>query len=174
MKKNTMQRAVCLMVLTAAFTISSLYAQQPATLQASFGGDVGTLSDKFSGLAKVLDGKLDYKPGTGVRSTAEVLNMIVMENGMLAAVLTGAAPGARPAPITDSAKLQEALKTSGTNLKKAVEGLSDSDLNATVKMFGRETTKHGAIMMLLNDQHEHLGQLIAYSRVNGVVPPWSK
>jgi hypothetical protein len=28
--------------------------------------------------------------------------------------------------------------------------------------------------LLLSDQHEHLGQSIAYARVNGVVPPWSK
>jgi hypothetical protein len=27
---------------------------------------------------------------------------------------------------------------------------------------------------LFGDQHEHLGQSIAYARTNGVVPPWSK
>ena len=70
--------------------------------------------------------------------------------------------------------MQEALKGSYANLKKAIEGLSDSDLNGSVKMFGRDTTKRGAILGMLNDQHEHLGQLIAYTRVNGIVPPWSK
>ncbi len=34
-------------------------------------------------------------------------------------------------------------------------------------------TKQGALMLLLGDQHEHLGQSIAYARSNGVVPPWS-
>jgi uncharacterized damage-inducible protein DinB len=29
-------------------------------------------------------------------------------------------------------------------------------------------------MHVLLDQHEHLGQSIAYARTNGVVPPWSK
>jgi hypothetical protein len=24
------------------------------------------------------------------------------------------------------------------------------------------------------DLHEHLGQLIAYARMNGITPPWSK
>ena len=41
-------------------------------------------------------------------------------------------------------------------------------------MFGRETTKQGSAMMLLSDQHEHLGQWIAYARSNSVVSPWSK
>jgi hypothetical protein len=29
-------------------------------------------------------------------------------------------------------------------------------------------------MLILEDQHEHLGQSIAYARTNGMVPPWSK
>jgi hypothetical protein len=41
-------------------------------------------------------------------------------------------------------------------------------------MFGPDTTKHGAALMWLFDQHEHLGQSIAYARSNNVVPPWSK
>jgi len=174
MKTNTIQRAAYLLVMAAGLIAPGLHAQQPTGMQASFAGDVGTLSDKFSGLANVLDAKYDYRLGQGVRSTAEVLNLIVMENGLLAGVLTGAAPGARPAPVTDPVKMQDALKNSYANLKKAVEGLSDADLNAGVKMFGRDTTKRGAIQMALNDQHEHLGQLIAYSRVNSIVPPWSK
>ena len=32
-------------------------------------------------------------------------------------------------------------------------------------------TKQGALMLILNDQHEHLGQSIAYARSNSVVPP---
>ena len=174
MKNNSIQRMTWLAVMALGLAGSSLQAQKPAGPQGAFASDVSGLSDKFSGLAKVLDGKFDYRPGQGVRSTGEVLNMIVMENGMLAGLLTGAAPGARPAPITDSAKLQEALKASYASLKTAIEGVSDSDLNAMVKLFGRDTPKGAATMSLLSDQHEHLGQLIAYARVNGIVPPWSK
>jgi hypothetical protein len=70
--------------------------------------------------------------------------------------------------------MQEALTSSSTAVKTALSGLSDADLNAPVRIFGRDTTKQGAAMMLLNDQHEHLGQSIAYARSNGIVPPWSK
>ena len=59
-------------------------------------------------------------------------------------------------------------------MKTALAGLSDADLKAPVKIFGMDSTKQGAAMMLLSDQHEHLGQSIAYARSNGVVPPWSK
>ena len=77
-------------------------------------------------------------------------------------------------PITDPEKMQEALKASYVNLQKAITGLSDSDLQAPVKLFGRDMTKQAALMLIIGDQHEHLGQSIAYARSNGVVPPWSK
>ena len=148
---------------------------QPAGIQAAFGKDAATLSDKFTGLARVMSGKYDWKPGQGVRSVGDVFNLIVKENGLLAGVLSGTpTTGAPPAPITDPEKLQEALKASYLNLQKAITGLSDNDLQTTVKLFGRDWTKQDALMHILADQHEHLGQSIAYARSNGVVPPWSK
>jgi uncharacterized damage-inducible protein DinB len=155
----------------AALSLSSLQAQ---TVQASLAQEAGTLSDKFSGLARVMAGKYDWKPGDGVRSVSDVFNLIVRENGLLAGTLTGATDGGRPAPITDPQRLQEALKTSYANLQQTIAGLSDADLKAPVKLFGRDMTKEGAIRYLFGDQHEHLGQSIAYARSNGVVPPWSK
>ena len=119
-------------------------------------------------------GKYDWKPGPGVRSVADVFNLIVAENGALAAGLSGAPAGARPAPITDPDKLQDALKTSYANLQKVIAGLSDNDLQTTVTLFGKERTKRDVVMYLFADQHEHLGQSIAYARTNSVVPPWSK
>jgi len=38
-------------------------------------------------------------------------------------------------------------------------------------LFGRDWTKQDAVMHVLQDQHEHLGQSIAYARTNGVVRP---
>jgi uncharacterized damage-inducible protein DinB len=148
---------------------------QPGGLQAAFEKEAGTLSDKFTGLARVMSGKYDWKPGQGVRSVGDVFNLIVKENGMLADVLSGTPnTEAKPAPITDPEKLQEALKASYVNLQKAITGLSDNDLQTQVKLFGRDMTKQDALMHILEDQHEHLGQSIAYARTNGVVPPWSK
>jgi uncharacterized damage-inducible protein DinB len=108
---------------------------------------------------------------------SDVFNLIVTENGLLLATLTGAGAGqggGRGAQVTDPEKVQEALKTSYANLQKAIERLSDADLKAPVKLFGKDFTKEEAVRYLFADQHEHLGQSIAYARSNGVVPPWSK
>ena len=148
---------------------------QPAGLQAALANDAGTLSDKFTGLARVMSGRYDWKPAPGVRSVADVFNLIVKENGLLAGVLSGAPnTGAPAAPITDPEQVQEALRASYVSLQEAITGLSDNDLLTTVKLFGRDWKKHEAVLYILEDQHEHLGQSIAYARSNGVVPPWSK
>ena len=148
---------------------------QPAGIQGAYAKELGTLSDKFTGLARVMSGKYDWKPAQGVRSVADVFNLIVEENALLAGALSGAPnTGASPAPITDPEKMQEALKASYLNLQKAIAALSDNDLQAAVNLFGRDMTKQSALMLILEDQHEHLGQSIAYARSNGVVPPWSK
>jgi uncharacterized damage-inducible protein DinB len=176
MKKILIQYGVCALALALMATLSQVQLQAQAVgLQAAFGKDAGTLSDKFTGLARVMSGKYDWKPGQGVRSVGDVFSLIVKENGLLAGVLSGApSAGAQPAPITDPEKMQEALKASYANLQKAITGLSDNDLQAPVKLFGRDMTKQAALMLILEDQHEHLGQSIAYARTNGVVPPWSK
>ena len=161
-------------VLAIALMVPLAQAQ-PAKFQAAFGEDAGTLSKKFTGLARVMSGKYEWKPSQGVRSVGDVFNLIVEENGLLADALTGKTnTRAEPAPITDPGKLQEALKDSYANLQKAITGLSDNDLQTHVKLFGEDMTKRDAVMLILEDQHEHLGQSIAYARSNGVVPPWSK
>ena len=166
-KYGALALAVALMV--------PLAQAQPAKFQAAFGEDAGTLSKKFTGLAQVMAGKYEWKPGQGVRSVGDVFNLIVEENVLLAGALTGKTnTGAKPAPITDPGKMQDALKASYANLQKAITGLSDNDLQTHVKLFGEDMTKQDALMLILFDQHEHLGQSIAYARTNGVVPPWSK
>lgn len=194
MKRLHPQHLGCAMALVAAGLLATpAYAQQtaaapaaPPTVQTQLADDVTNLSDKFTGLARVMAGKYDWKPGQGVRSVGEVFNLIVNENRMLTGLLTGApqggpraggAPGGRaaqPAPIADATEMQEALKTSYAGLRQAVAGLSAADLTTAVKLFGRDLTKQGATLYLLMDQHEHLGQAIAYARSNSVVPPWSK
>jgi uncharacterized damage-inducible protein DinB len=163
----------CALAMAATLSLAPLRAQ---TTQAALSKEAGTLSDKFVGLARVMAGKYDWKPAEGVRSVGDVFNLILRENGLLVGTLTGAGGGGggRGAQVIEPEKLQEALKTSYANLQKAIEGLSDADLKAPVKMFGRDMTKEDAVRFLFGDQHEHLGQSIAYARSNGVVPPWSK
>ena len=172
MKKIFTRYGACVLAVALMMPLAQA---QPTKIQAAFGDDAGTLSKKNSTASRVMVGKYDWKPGQGVRSVSDVFNLIVEENGLLADALSGTPnKGAEPAPITDPARMQDALKASYANLQIAITGLSDNDLQTHVKLFGEDMTKQDALMLILEDQHEHLGQSIAYARTNGVVPPWSK
>ena len=145
MKHSHTRLMACALTVAAALLAAPVSAQpaagQPTSIQTALANDAGTLSDKFVGLARVMAGKYDWRPGQGVRSVGDVFNLIVMENKMLAGLLTGAgAPGGgggRGNQVTDPAELQEALRSSYAALKQALSDLSNSDLNASVKIFGR-------------------------------------
>src|SRR5947209_6566475 len=105
MKKILTQYGVCALVVALMVPLAQA---QPAGMQAAFAKDAGTLSDKFTGLARVMSGKYDWKPGQGVRSVGDVFNLIVKENGILVGVLSGT-PNTedKPVPIADPEKTQE-------------------------------------------------------------------
>ncbi len=76
--------------------------------------------------------------------------------------------------VTDQAKIVQNLKDSFAHVRQAVSGLSDADMTKEAKMFGRAQNYQTILFFYANHMHEHLGQLIAYARQNGIVPPWSK
>jgi hypothetical protein len=71
----------------------------------------------------------------------------------------------------DKAKTVQALKDAVSHFHRAVLSLSDADLDKPLKMFGEQTTYRGAFILITGHTGEHLGQSIAYARMNGVVPP---
>ncbi len=76
--------------------------------------------------------------------------------------------------ITDKEKVINALRTSFSDLYSGLKSLNESNLDKQVKMFGENSSVRNVIFTETDHLHEHLGQLIAYARMNGVVPPWSK
>jgi uncharacterized damage-inducible protein DinB len=75
--------------------------------------------------------------------------------------------------ITDKQRVLDELRKSFDHVRNVALNKSDADLDKRVDMFGNETTQRGAMMTALNHLHEHLGQSVAYARMNGIVPPWS-
>ena len=55
-----------------------------------------------------------------------------------------------------------------------MELTTDGNLTQTIKFFGQDWTRQRAMVLTVTHLHEHLGQSIAYARMNHVVPPWSK
>ncbi|POA63654.1 DinB family protein, partial [Pseudomonas sp. DP16D-R1] len=82
----------------------------------------------------------------------------------------GIDPKAINAAAGDKAKTVQALKDSFVHFRGAILSIKDSDLNNGIKFFGADTTIRGAFIKITGHFGEHLGQSIAYSRMNGIIP----
>jgi uncharacterized damage-inducible protein DinB len=51
---------------------------------------------------------------------------------------------------------------------------NEASLNAPADFFGTKTTVRAIYLRILVHNNEHMGQSVAYARMNGVVPPWSQ
>ena len=87
-----------------------------------------------------------------------------------------AAPFGRDAEttVTDKTQVIDQLKRSVEQTSNVIGGMSEADLDKPTQFFGNEMTYRGVLMALVSHEHEHLGQMIAYARSNGVTPPWSR
>jgi len=123
--------------------------------------------------------KYTWRPGEGVRSVGEVFTHIVGANCGVARALGTAPPAGLDfksimALSSDKPKVIQALKDSFAHFRNAIIALKDADADKAQKMFNRQTTLRGSFIAITGHFGEHLGQSIAYARVNGVVPPWTE
>lgn len=147
--------------------------------RAEFLEGIAYYEQRYTRLAEAMPAeKYTWRPGEGVRSVGEVFTHITAANygvvralGM--ALPNGVDPKAIQALSGDKPKVLQALKESFAHLRNATRTLND-DADKPQKMFGRQSTLRGSLMIIIGHFGEHLGQSIAYARVNGVVPPWTE
>ena len=75
--------------------------------------------------------------------------------------------------VTEKSKVIDEIKKSFAHVRAGIAALPDPDLDKPVKLFGSDSTVRGVLLVAANHEHEHLGQSIAYARMNGIVPPWT-
>lgn len=137
-------------------------------------------ADKYIQLAEAMPAdKFTWRPAPGVRSVAETFLHVATANYGLAPRLGGQLPagvnvGALERSTTDKAEIVRHLRAAFAHFKATVEAFPDAGADRMVPFFGppQVTARH---FLYFNADHngEHLGQLIAYARMNGVTPPWS-
>ena len=66
------------------------------------------------------------------------------------------------------------LKRSLDAVKAAHSSLKPGDLQRKVKINGRDANVDGMYLRIIVHANEHMGQLVAYARMNGIVPPGSE
>src|SRR5258707_4709074 len=76
--------------------------------------------------------------------------------------------------VTAKADVIKWLKRSMEAVRAAHAGDKPSDFQRKVHIHDRDATVDGMYLRIIVHANEHMGQLIAYARMTGVAPPWSK
>jgi uncharacterized damage-inducible protein DinB len=141
-----------------------------------FIGQMDFVKGRLMQLAEAMpEDKYNWSPGEGVRTFGEVLNHDAEANFYLVSVINNSKPDTKQEKHeSDKKHVLEMLSKSIDAVKDAAGKLTEDDLNREVEAFGMKFSLRNFMITILNHNHEHLGQSIAYARMNGVTPPWSK
>ncbi len=120
--------------------------------------------------------KYSWRPGEGVRSVSEVYVHIALAHMFF---LNTCGAHVDMSKVTRDAEKKIVAKDDVVKfLKESIAAVEENypklDLHKAVKFQGADTTIEGVMIHLLAHTSEHMGQSVAYARINGVVPPWSE
>ncbi len=180
--------APAFVALCLAAIPSSPVAAQTAPVIIDLVKDVDGVAQKFVALAKAMPvDKYGWRPGTGVRSVGEVFLHVASDNYLMPALVGTPMPASTKLDMKDfktfgtyekrtltREQTVAELEMSFAHLKTAMQKTTAPMLMNSLDMFGQKSTQQATWVATTTHLHEHLGQSIAYARMNGIVPPWSK
>lgn len=145
-----------------------------------YDGEWDHVSRELIDLAQAIPAdKYNWRPARGVRSVSEVYMHIALANFYLLSATGPKVPADitgnhLEATVTSKPEVIQYLKRSLDAVKTARAQLKPGDLARKVEIQGVAATVDGMYLRIIIHDNEHMGQLIAYARVNGIVPPWSR
>jgi uncharacterized damage-inducible protein DinB len=170
------------LIVFLLLSAGSLWAQKPEFLEGlgqGYDGEWTHASRQLMALAQAIPpDKYSWRPAAGVRTTGEVLMHIAGTNFFLLKRMGHKLPSDFEAVdvekvATNKGEVIDWLKRSLDAVRDAHAKVTAADLKKKEKFFDHEATDEGLYLRLLVHANEHMGQLIAYARMNSVVPPWS-
>jgi uncharacterized damage-inducible protein DinB len=159
---------------------AALHADELEGLWQGYDGEWGHVSRQLVALAEATPAdKFSWRPAQGVRSMSEVYMHIALANFYLLSVTGPKMPADIKAENMESAVTAKSgvidwLKCSLEAVKTAHAKMTPGELQRKVKVNDRDATVDGMYLRIIVHANEHMGQLVAYARMNGIVPPWSK
>ena len=120
-----------------------------------------------------------WSPGDGVMEVGQVYMHIAHYNYLYASQNLGMTLPEGVAmdemeSVRDKAQVMAALEESTAWAREKISGMTAEALEADTELYGRTGPAWAVLVQLETHLSEHLGQSIAYARMNGVVPPWSR
>jgi uncharacterized damage-inducible protein DinB len=169
-----------LLAFLLLFCARPVFAQSaPEGIWQGYDGEWRHVSSQLLALAEATpEEKFFWRPAPGVRSTSEVYMHIALANFYLLSVTGPKMPAdmkeGMEKSVTSKADVISWLKRSQDAVKQAHLAVTPKDLQRKVHIEDRDATVDGMYLRIIVHANEHMGQLVAYARMSGVVPPWSK
>lgn len=141
--------------------------------------DLQAVNKKCVDLAQALPSdKLTWRPSADSRSFAEVFLHVAGERYGILSMMGATPPSGFKAKefersTTDRDRIVEDLNQSWKFANRTINGMSNADFAKLLPKLGPQANEGDVVYILVADAHEHLGQLVAYARQNGIVPPWT-
>jgi uncharacterized damage-inducible protein DinB len=135
---------------------------------------------KFIALAEAMPAdRYTWSPGEGVMEVGRVYMHVARYNymypsGSLGATLPEGVVLDGMEAERDKEAVLRALRESRDWVQAHVAGMDPAGLASETELYGRAVPGWAVLVQLVSHMNEHLGQSIAYARMNGVVPPWSR
>jgi uncharacterized damage-inducible protein DinB len=176
--KPLLVAALAVLISVSAAAAPQQNGNRKNGFRSDFLAELEEVQSKVLGLAEATpESKFAWRPGKGIRSIGEVYGHMAGGNYFLPTFLGVNAPADMPRDIESlpgKARMIAELRKSFDHVRTAATNGTESDLDRRVKMFGKEISHRFVYVRMLEHLHEHLGQAIAYSRMNNIVPPWSR
>ncbi len=177
----TRTRAIPVALLSVLLVGGPALAQSPSVdYRDDLLGHFERSSRKMELLSQAIPAELyTWSPGEGVMSIARVYMHIARYNYMYLEENLGIpAPSGVDWPnfesITDKAMVVDLLAKSIEHVKHSVGNMTEEDLLRETTLYGRQVAGWAVLVQLVAHMNEHVGQSIAYARMNDIVPPWSR
>jgi len=182
MKSLLYASAICVSLVAAG---TAVRADDATGFRADLLGQVEYVQKQVLDLENAIpDAKFTWRPNKEVRSISEVYSHIAFSNYMLLKIAGVALPEGVmitsfdeekkwETSSTDKKVIHEQLVKSFDFAKSSIRTMSDASLENKVEFFGQKMSVRGLLLIINSHIHEHLGQSIAYARMQGVVPPWT-
>ena len=161
--------------------VPSGHAQEaPAGFADEFMMHFNTTARKFEALAEAMPAEAyAWSPGEGVMSVERVYMHIARYNYMypsqnLGMDLPEGIDLDTMESITGKGAVMEHPRASNEYVRRVVESMDTAALERTVRLYGRDVPAWAVLFQHVSHMKEHLGQSIAYARMNDVPPPWSR
>ncbi len=174
-----------LLVLT--YSVSAQNPPSDIVIVNEFVGQSEFIQGRLSQLAGAMpESTFEWRPTYGVRSVSEVYLHAAFANYICVTMSGGSVPDEVgfvmdfskvndwDTQTTDKAAVIEKMNESFDILKKRIAELTQEDLDREVEVFGMTMSVRNFMISMIAHSHEHLGQGIAYARMNDVTPPWSE